>query len=761
MYFISNNDDYIVAASKDFLEKSGSRDLCAIASALKDGLFTLENETKSFLANNFEDYEYEHTTLYSSFGNLTLYTIRKKEEKIEVSPQDDESISYLKQLKEGLITKSDNEFSIPTIETLQKKETQSKETNEETIETKESLPPISLEEKEEEEKSIVSQEQEENKTEVKSDETSFETIKLFNNTLSEESEEENAPKDRIKLFDYDTGTNKIETPSLEQEITPEVAEKEEKNQEVQTLKIIQEDEEQNKDIKEAEPEYIEEAIEVKPLDETQLKLEEELEKPVQEKIIEIPTTSGEGIEELVTEEKNKKGLSKLKEKLFPWGSKSKKKIELEESEILKTASDLQEEEKESNESIKEATKEETTKDVESRIEEVSLEPLKSENTEQLLEIPEETIPVKEEKQKEELDSHLKLAEEEKEENKLEEKKENEELDKRFTLNEFAEEDNKTTLEKTHEEASLEERELAELKAMHAESIAPVTKQEEREKEPLTVKAPEKNIMKENTQLYYKIIEMQVESIHFETNAQNLNIDVDSYKMLLENYLDELENYNDDIKNRVHSTITMLADAGELLSLKVISKKLNEIAIAPEPAAPIRDLTLLVSLLRDKLSNKTDKKTILDKKPFEIEEAQIEEEDILDNKIIEISSAETLLSDVAEEAISYDPKKAADELNLPVSLILEFADDFIEQAKEHLSQMVKAYKEKDLKTLQTTAHMLKGAASNLRIDPLAENLFAIQKLQSFENADELIIEFVAKLKGLATKLKALEGSRDEN
>ncbi len=297
--------------------------------------------------------------------------------------------------------------------------------------------------------------------------------------------------------------------------------------------------------------------------------------------------------------------------------------------------------------------------------------------------------------------------------------------------------------------------------MHAESIAPVTKQEEREKEPLTVKAPEKNIMKENTQLYYKIIEMQVESIHFETNAQNLNIDVDSYKMLLENYLDELENYNDDIKNRVHSTITMLADAGELLSLKVISKKLNEIAIAPEPTAPIRDLTLLVSLLRDKLSNKTDKKTILDKKPFEIEEAQIEEEDILDNKIIEISSAETLLSDVAEEAISYDPKKAADELNLPVSLILEFADDFIEQAKEHLSQMVKAYKEKDLKTLQTTAHMLKGAASNLRIDPLAENLFAIQKLQSFENADELIIEFVAKLKGLATKLKALEGSRDEN
>ena len=123
MYFITNNENYIVAASKDFLEQCGSRDLCAIASSLKDGVFHLESETNGFHAHNFENFEYKSSVLYSSFGTLTLYRILKKEEQIDASTIEDENINYLKQLKDGKIAKSDHEFSIPTIDSLQKQTT--------------------------------------------------------------------------------------------------------------------------------------------------------------------------------------------------------------------------------------------------------------------------------------------------------------------------------------------------------------------------------------------------------------------------------------------------------------------------------------------------------------------------------------------------------------------------------------------------------------------------------------------------------------
>ena len=282
----------------------------------------------------------------------------------------------------------------------------------------------------------------------------------------------------------------------------------------------------------------------------------------------------------------------------------------------------------------------------------------------------------------------------------------------------------------------------------------------------------KSVESDNMQLFYKLIHMQVDGINFKQNAKDLNIDEESYKMLLGNYLDELDNYKEDLVNGSKSTISMLADAGDLLSLPIISKKLNELLESGKKNQALKELTLLESLLRDKVKGTIDTSPVkesLSVSPAVLKEApklseETKEEEIVithPNEIVAIDTAESLLENVTETDVSFDPEKAANDLNLPSTLILEFVDDFIVQSKEHLAQMVKAFKEKDLKTLQTTAHMLKGAASNLRIDALSENLFRIQKLQSVDSSEALLKEFVAKLKGLENEVKSIESKNNEN
>ncbi len=731
MYFIANNENYIVAASKDFLEQCGSRDLCAIASSLKDGVFHLERETNSFVAKNFEDFEYSTSDLYSSFGTLTLYSISKKEEQIDTSTAEDANITYLKQLKEGKIAASDNEFSIPTIETLQKQST-----TEEATERRDKVI-------ESDQKSIEVIENTESKEveETKEEESSFETIRLFSNTSAEKSSDEE--KETIKLFNYDSESSEdkvAESHQMKQEVNEEKIALEEK-----TITLEEEKEEpQEKEIgHDRDLDKLISLSDSKPLDETQLLIEEhENDKIVTEKVVNIPTTIESEIKE-DKEPKEKRAIDKIKEKLFPWGSRNTENIELEESAILKPASDLVEEKKEELTT----TKEELLESVGDK------ESTDTIDTINIIEKSEEAVDViSHEDDKEKLADTIKTYE----------TKEDVVIHKEIA--------DVPTIEEEKEDLTLEEQELAELKAMHESknTIAQTTTEVSVSKDESTTEKSEEALNKDNSQLYYKIIEMQVKGIDLERNAQNLNVDIDSYKMLVDNYLDELENYNDDLKNRVHSTITMLADAGELLSLNVVSKKLNEIAVTTEPATPLRDLTLLVSLLRDKVGNK--KSTVVADKIEPVEAPAVkspekvalkENENELGFNLVEITTPEELLAKIPAVTIDYDPHKASDELNLPVSLILEFADDFTAQAKEHLYQMVKAYKEGDLKTLQTTAHMLKGAASNLRIDPLAENLFTIQKLQSLSSAEKLLKEFVAKLKGLENKLKIIEGNHNEN
>jgi len=90
------------------------------------------------------------------------------------------------------------------------------------------------------------------------------------------------------------------------------------------------------------------------------------------------------------------------------------------------------------------------------------------------------------------------------------------------------------------------------------------------------------------------------------------------------------------------------------------------------------------------------------------------------------------------SIHYNPKLAADELNLPIVLIEEFVEDFIQQAKQDRDHLLASYYQKDMDNIHELGHKLKGAASNLRINEIAD---ALEDIQFCEDHDKLRAMFI--------------------
>jgi len=101
-----------------------------------------------------------------------------------------------------------------------------------------------------------------------------------------------------------------------------------------------------------------------------------------------------------------------------------------------------------------------------------------------------------------------------------------------------------------------------------------------------------------------------------------------------------------------------------------------------------------------------------------------------------------LGDVKPIHFDFRLEEAADELSLPVELIEEFVHDFIEQAKSETENMLEAYRQGNLDKIQKIGHLLKGAASNLRINPLADTLYEIQFCEDSSKLEALIKSYWA-------------------
>ena len=803
MYFLTNKEDYIVAASSDFLNAIGTREICSISAMLQNQLITLDKDNNKLnIPNKDLEYAYTISTMHSAFGNLNLYTLITpiQEEQVE----EDENIAYLKKIQEGTVEKKDNEYAIPDIPTLHK------ETKEEVVETEKVA--SSEEAIKEETISIKEQNEEEAKTLVE-EKTKEPKIDLDNNELI----------NSLKNIDTDFESSDIATDKSIDKLADEIIETENKQE-------------------------VEETIDNKISDTAQ---KSELIEQV------------ENIEDRASSTKES-GLKRITKKLFPWGNKKSEEIELEDNTPyetdLRSASELLEDKETKVATLKEDSKKESPEQIkavdieqEDKIEEIKIPEVPSiktveESKEELknsideLKIPE--IPtVKEEIKIPEVPS-IKLEDEDEE--KLELQKAVEEIKTpeiptiepeegikipevpSIKLEDEAEE--KLELQKAVEEIKTPEiptiepeeeikvqepieaiKPAVELEKTDTEDIiskiSTIETKEEKTEEPIKLEKTEPTVQenieksvipeeqlstadtkpqvveevsvvndKDSNKITYKLMKLQIEAIDLEKNANKLSIDASSYKMLLGNYLDEIEKYNNELENGATSTIDMLQDAGELLSLNILTQKLEKLKSSSDRRETTKEISLMASLLKEKLEKKpvieaevTNVETIITpdvpklepEKEVEIEKKQEISIPPIPDEVIDITSAQDLLTSITPQSVSFNPNRAAEELNLPKTLILEFVEDFISQSKEHLPVMVDAYKKEDIKTIQTTAHMLKGAASNLRLDTIAENLFKIQKEGNINNSGELIKQFVAKLKGLSSEVASLEDAEDEN
>jgi HPt (histidine-containing phosphotransfer) domain-containing protein len=119
-----------------------------------------------------------------------------------------------------------------------------------------------------------------------------------------------------------------------------------------------------------------------------------------------------------------------------------------------------------------------------------------------------------------------------------------------------------------------------------------------------------------------------------------------------------------------------------------------------------------------------------------EAAPIEIDDIVEyapieidfeEELVEVQSSKTqepILDSNAETDYIYDPHFASDELGLPVDLIEEFIQDFINQALEFKGELYKSLEEGNSDNIKILSHKLKGVAANLRVEDAFEVLSTI-------------------------------------
>lgn len=116
--------------------------------------------------------------------------------------------------------------------------------------------------------------------------------------------------------------------------------------------------------------------------------------------------------------------------------------------------------------------------------------------------------------------------------------------------------------------------------------------------------------------------------------------------------------------------------------------------------------------------KTYEESLLESNLDEPLNVEIDEED----RTEEIDSG-NVLEEVQNNYV-YDPHVASEELGLPVDLIEEFIQDFIDQAKEFKNGLYSSFKSGDTSTVKSLSHKLKGVAANLRIEDALEALTII-------------------------------------
>jgi HPt (histidine-containing phosphotransfer) domain-containing protein len=232
-------------------------------------------------------------------------------------------------------------------------------------------------------------------------------------------------------------------------------------------------------------------------------------------------------------------------------------------------------------------------------------------------------------------------------------------------------------------------------------------------------------------------------------SEEIGISNDDYKTFLNDYIntaisleDELQSTNENERLSAINTLTQLAD---VLQLPKINHIIQEIERSPQDK-----LSDKVELFYQTLSRLTTKEEDLDSSTeisFEtLSDINKSEDAPLETEVTKTSSekgfGKIYLEDVKPIHFDFQLEAAANDLSLPVELIEEFVHDFIEQCHEETKKMLQAYEDGDLETIQKIGHLLKGAASNLRINALSDTLYDIQFCEDSDKLEDYIERYWA-------------------
>ena len=276
----------------------------------------------------------------------------------------------------------------------------------------------------------------------------------------------------------------------------------------------------------------------------------------------------------------------------------------------------------------------------------------------------------------------------------------------------------------------------------------------------------------------------------EKNAEKLGLSVEEYLDLLASFVQESHALETSLlspeASKNDEALNTLYDAIALLHLDELHEVLDEIR-----STPLEQRSTAVEAFYHWLDTSLDRirETVTVTQPsieieketspksgmptFETVEREIEAPEVQSETLPEPAIEETvtveeeaaenppelpeseLFEDLQPVPIEFSLKIAAEELNLPEDLVLEFINDFATQGHEYLPVLIESYQNNDLDKLQKTAHMLKGAASNLRIEPMVENLYELQFDTDISRAPKRIRLFAGQLMSLDQYLQHMQ------
>ena len=242
-----------------------------------------------------------------------------------------------------------------------------------------------------------------------------------------------------------------------------------------------------------------------------------------------------------------------------------------------------------------------------------------------------------------------------------------------------------------------------------------------------------------------------------TISEKIGISTDDYNLFLNEYIDTAITFEEALQSNNKQTkeeaLNTLSHLSNVLHLPYVGDLLEQIKTAA-PEEEEHAIGAFFSALGRLTTAQFDEEKVSVETPETTEETIEVPEILKEEPPVKGQRAPIDLSDVKPIHFDFQLEEAARDLSLPVELIEEFVNDFIEQAHEETEKMLQAYEKGDLETIQKIGHLLKGTSSNLRITPLSDTLYEIQFNEDLNRVPELVRNYWGHFLSLENQIKLI-------